>query len=323
MARKFHIIARMLCLIDTTLNTWRIVALLNRGHNLTELCKITNCKSYSKLSLTINKLLFSGVISKHVVVPIESIGQIVSIAILEKHQKANKLCLKRLPSLISHYYAFTGSATEIYYVLADCPQIEEILDSSACRLEICERVRSTLVPLEFPDRVEMRLSLLRDLIKAGGRALDSVDVDLLLDIFRLFNPPIEPINRNKNLISLLEQRLGVKGVRYHYYKHVRNYTISHYTIKNGGDFILLLTYTPTFRELEDLLNALIKSQLISGVWQVFCLTVEPVTALVHSWGQLDKLVDPEYAHEYIKNAHYTVYPVIGVSYGAPRSTPGD
>ncbi|MEM4488232.1 MAG: hypothetical protein QXK88_05490 [Desulfurococcaceae archaeon] len=299
---------------------WKIAALLNRGYNLAEVCKFLGMRSASKLSSTISRLIRTGVMSKHVVVPLEALKHPVSIAILEKYQKTNKPCFKRAPRTILQYYAFSGGSTEIYYLLENCALVEDLFDPAVCRLEICEQVVNTLTPLENPDEAKLRLVPIGNLLKHCAGTLDDLDQDLLLDVFRLFNPPIERVKNNKSLILLLEQRLGTKGARYHYYKHIKKCVVQHYALRGMGDFILLLVYSASAKELEDLLNTLVENELVNGVWQVTCLTNEPIIALIHSWGQVEKFVDPDYVHEYIKNTNYTVYPVIGVSHGFATSS---
>ncbi|MEM2025476.1 MAG: hypothetical protein QXW94_04215, partial [Desulfurococcaceae archaeon] len=176
-----------------------------------------------------------------------------------------------------------------------------------------------LTPLENPDEAKLRLVPIGNLLKHCAGTLDDLDQDIILDIFRLFNPPIERVNNNKSLILLLEQRLGIKGARYHYYKHAKKCMVQHYASRDMGDFVLLLVYSASAKELEDLLNTLLENELVNGVWQVTCLTNEPIIALIHAWSQVEKFVDPDYVHEYIKNTNYTVYPVIGVSHGFATS----
>lgn len=304
-------------MIDLQLNkelTWKIIALLNRGYKLTEICNEINCNNYTKLSRLINKLLKENILSKHYIPVLEALGKPISITILVKNQKTPSPCISRYVRSIISFYSYLGNPVEIYYLLDDCSIIEEEIDTSQCKLELCEPLIKTIIPLERMDSLKAELTPVTNLLKTGKNTyLDHADTNILLDIFRLYNPPMENTWKLSEIINMFRDKTGLKGIKYHYYSHIHGkYTIQHYTIKMNNDFSLILTYTPTMRELETLINTLLNNEFITGIWQISCMSTTPTITLIHAWSNMEKLVDPLNVHEYIKNTTYTVYPVHGV-----------
>lgn len=286
--------------------------MLNNGKKLAELYGES---AYTAYRLA-RSLLIKGVVSKHLIVPLEALPTKISIAILSKHQKTKDPCFKVTPPTITRYYSYAGNPVEIYYLLGDCSTVLDNVNASKCHLELCENLLETLVPLEKPDVQEITMFPL-ETPRGKFQKLDALDVSIALDVFRLNNPPFKNTWRVKELINTLEKRLGIKGVRYHYYEHIHK--LVHYTVKGDGSFVLLLVYSSTRRELEAVVNELLNKGFIAGTWQAHCISKVPLTALVYAWGYVNKFVEPGYVHESVSNTSYTLYPVIGVGGNAPRA----
>ena len=190
--------------------------------------------------------------------------------------------------------------------------IRDSLDSSICKLELCEEVVETLIPRERVDAYEVELVKADHSLKAD---LDDIDVNIVAELFRISNPPIENKISGKKTIMYLNDTLGIKNSKYHYYSHVYKYVTERYSIRNNADFTLILATTPGRKELETLLNNMIKAGFIAGSWQVVCLSKIPFTALIHAWSYFERFLDDRYEHPIVRNSSYTLYPVLGVKHG--------
>ncbi|MEM4570805.1 MAG: hypothetical protein QXE66_05815, partial [Desulfurococcaceae archaeon] len=62
-------------------SAWKIAAALNRGGKVTGLCEEMDCISVQTMYRLVHRLLVNGVLSKHVVVPLEALPVKVSTAI--------------------------------------------------------------------------------------------------------------------------------------------------------------------------------------------------------------------------------------------------
>lgn len=300
-------------------NAWKIAAALNKGKKVTELCEEINCINIQAAYRLVHKLLANGILSKHIVVPLEALPVKVSTAILTRQQKTAKPCVKKPLHLIVQYYSYTGNPVEIYYVLEDCAVIEDYVDPFACKLEFCERVVETIIPVEGREEHTLELIPYLSLLNAWNKRLDQFDIAIALDVFRLSNPPFTYSWRTKDLVEIVKKRLGIRNVRYHYYEHLRKMLLLRYSVRNGGSFLVLLIHAPTPQELKHILNTLIKTRFIEGIWQVHYFSKTPLIALIYAWGHVDKFVEPEYVHESVDNTSYTTYPVFGVYHGMSKA----
>lgn len=300
-------------------NAWRIAAALNKGKKVTELCEEVDCTSVQAMYRLVHKLLIDGVLSKHMVVPLETLPVKVSAAILTRQQKTAKPCIKKSLHSVIQYYSYAGNPVEIYYMLEDCATVEDCIDPFACRLEFCERVVETIVPAEGREDHVLELVPHPSSSNTRNKELDQFDIAIALDIFRLSNPPFKYLWKTKDLVEIVEKRLGIRNVRYHYYEHLRKILSPRYSVRNGGSFLVLLIHAPASQELKRVLNTLVKTRFIEGVWQVHYFSKAPLIALIHAWGHIDKFVEPEYVHESVDNTSYTTYPVLGVYHGTPKT----
>lgn len=300
-------------------NVWKIAAALNEGKKVTELCEEINCMNIQAVYRLVHKLLVNGILSKHIVVPLEALPVKVSAAILTKQQKTAKPCIKKPLHLIVQYYSYTGNPVEIYYALEDCAVIEDYVDPVTCRLEFCEYVIETAIPREGHEEHLVELVPYFSLSNTWSKKLDQSDIAIALDVFRLSNPPFTYSWKTKDLMEIVEKRLGIRSVRYHYYEHLRKMLLLRYSVRNGGSFMVLLIHTSALQELKSVLNALIKTKFIEGIWQVHYFSRVPLIALAYAWGHVDKFVEPEYVHESVDNTSYTTYPVLGVYHGMPKA----
>lgn len=300
-------------------SAWKIVTALNRGKKVAELCEEVNCMNIQALYRLVHRLLANGILSKHVVVPLEALPVKASTAVLTRQQKTTKPCIKKPLHSIVQYYSYTGNPVEIYYALEDCTVIEDYVDPFTCKLEFCERVVETVIPTEEREEHALELVPHLSLVNAQNKKLDQFDVAIALDVFRLSNPPFAYSWKTKDLVEIVGKRLGMRNVRYHYYEHLRKMLLLRYSVRNGGSFLILLIHAPAPRELKRVLNALIKTKFIEGIWQVHYFSKAPIIALAYAWGHIDKFVEPEYVHESVDNTSYTTYPVLGVYHGMPKA----
>ncbi|MEM1528632.1 MAG: hypothetical protein QXQ51_00370 [Desulfurococcaceae archaeon] len=300
-------------------SAWKIAAALNRGGKVTGLCEEMDCISVQTMYRLVHRLLVNGVLSKHVVVPLEALPVKVSTAILARQQKTAKPCLKKPLHLVVQYYSYAGNPVEIYYALEDCTVIEDGVDPFTCRLEFCERVVETVIPVEGREDHVLELVPYSSPQSISNRRLDEFDVAIALDIFRLSNPPFKYSWKTKDLVEVVEKRLGIRNVRYHYYEHLHKMLLLRYTTRNGGSFLVMLIHAPTPQELKRVLNILIETKFIEGIWQIHYFSKAPLIALIYAWGHVDKFVEPEYVHEGVDNTSYTTYPILGVYHGMPKA----
>lgn len=297
-------------------SAWRIAATLNRDSRISNLCANVQCNNFQSVYRRVHKFLSEGVLSKHLIVPLELLPGPVSTAILTKHQKIRQPCITKAPRPIITYYSYIGSPVEVHYVFEECSSVEDYINTSACKLEFCGRLHETAVPLESLEGLKLVLSSTKPPTNSKV-FVDAVDADIAIDIFRLSNPPFKNSWKTRDLLEALRQRLGVKNVKYHYYAHLYKALSLHYAVRNHGDFLIILANAPTPRELERILIALLENGFIAGIWQVHYYSKTPLTALVYSWGYINKFIEPEYVHESITGVSYVVFPVIGVYHGAP------
>ncbi len=302
----------MVILNSSVLNPWKIVALLNTYKKLSIICDHVNCENEQKLSRIIRRYFRKRIISEHLVLPLEIIQLPCSVAIINKFQKTKTSCLKKPPRVISKYISFTGVPVEINYLIEDCNFIEENLDTSICELELCEPIVKTLIPLEKIDSYEVELI---DTNYSLEKKFDSIDINMILELFRLSSPPVDGELDSNEIIEYLNKKLGVKNSKYHYYSHVYKYVIKHYSVRNNADYLLILISSPGRKELEHTINNLLKAELITGIWQIHSFSKIPVIALIHAWGYFERFLDDRYEHGIVRNTYYTLYPVLGVKHG--------
>lgn len=235
-----------------------------------------------------------------------------STVIVNKLQKTKTPCLKAHPRIISKYVSFAGFPVEIYYLLEKCEFVEENLDTSICGLELCEPIVETLIPIEKINNIEVELIKVNYSLEPR---LDSIDVNIFFELFRLSNPPLGNEFNSSEIIEYLDSKLGIRNSKYHYYNHVHKYVIKHYSVRNNADYVLVLITAPSAKEVENAINNMLKAELIAGVWQIHSFSRVPATALVHAWGYFERFLDDRYEHSVVKNASYTLYPVLGVKHG--------
>lgn len=302
----------MVILNSSVLNPWKIVALLNTYKKLSTICNHVNCENEQKLSRIIRRYFRKRIISEHLVPPLEIMQLPCSIAIISKFQKTKASCLKIPPRVISKYISFTGVPVEINYLIEDCDFVEENLDTSICELELCEPIIETLIPLEKIDSCEIELNSIN---YSSEKKFDSIDINIVLELFRLSNPPVDSELNSSKIIEYLDKKLGVKNSKYHYYNHVHKYVIKHYSVRNNADYVLILITAPSKKDLEYTINNLLKAELITGIWQIHSFSKIPVIALIHAWGYFERFLDDRYEHAIIRNTSYIMYPVLGVKHG--------
>jgi hypothetical protein len=288
-----------------------IVSLLNTYKKLGTICNNMKCENKQRIARIIRKYISKGVIAKHFIFPLELMPVPCSIAIVSKHQKTRTQCFKKPPRVISKYASYAGAPVEVYYLLEDHEFIENNVDTTTCRLEVCEEIVETIIPREKIDVYEIELTSTNYSSKVN---LDSIDINIVSELFRISNPPLER-SPNIKIVEILNSALGLKSSKYHYYNHVYKYVLEHYSFKNNAEYLFILVTTPSGKELENLLNAMIKAGLLTGVWQIHCLSKIPITALIHAWGYFERFLDEKYEHSIIKNTSYTIYPVLGVKHG--------
>lgn len=291
-----------------------VLSLLNKGRSLSEICKEISCSNYYRLSRLIQRLLRREIVSKHYVFPLEILPEKIRLIAVSKNQKTVKPCFNKPIKTIVRYYSYTGRPVELYYSMDDCYLVENNVNPTICRVEICETIYETLLPIE---NIEDSRYVFTPLSESDqGVVRDSFDVNILLDVFRLSNPPYPGLHRVTTFTSLIAKRLGLSSIKYHYYSHIHNFIRSYYAMRNQGDFLLIHIQSPSLREAEDCLVEMNKTGLISGPWLVLSTGAIPVNVFIHTWGFIDRFLDPRSSsHGFVENTSYFVYPIIGVDHG--------
>jgi len=288
----------------------RLVLELDKWKSISEVSKHLGYNT-SKLSRVLNRLIEKGEISKYFVVPLEALSPKPSILLISKTQKTNLPCFKKSLKTITSYYSFTSVPFYIIYFLGDCSLVEENVVFPLCKYSVCMSIRETLIPLVNPETYTIELtSALSDKIEK----LDENDVILLVELFRLFNPPSRSIRRNSEVIKYLESKIGVKNLRSRFYNKLYKYLTLRYAYRKDSDYLLIHITTPSTRELVEVLNMFLQMEIATSYLHVDVLSDIPLEVIVHAWGFYDKVIDENTSHQYVKNASYAIYPVIGVSY---------
>jgi hypothetical protein len=289
---------------------WKLAALLNRLNSVQKASKELGW-STAKTSRLIRSLIKKGVLSRHMIIPLELFDRGVNAIIVEKNQKTGVSCFKKpLDTLIS-YYSFTKSPVYVFYSRDTCSTIEESIDYSLCKLLLCETVKDTLTPLEDPEtpRVVFIRHKFSQPIEIPANAKF-----LLLELLRTQHLPEASRAHVKELLAKIAGRTGMKSVKHYYYTYLRKYLIQHYSTRFSGDHLLIHATALCEEGFVALLNSLLQSKLISGYIQLHLLSRVPLEAIIHAWGFYERFIDDSNTHPYIKKTSYYIYPVYGVAW---------
>lgn len=286
---------------------------LNKFGKLSQVCKYTNCEDYQRLARLVHKYLERGMMSRHLVVPFEILPTPCSVAILYKHQLVKDSCFVKKPRFITRFITHAGIPVEIDYVADECEFIEEHIDSSICSIELCNQVVKTLVPRYTTKSNQIEFKEFNQDYKSN-LIIDQIDIVAMFEIFRLYNPPSPQVRNSRDIIEYINNRTGIRNIRYHYYSHVHKLLLENYVIRNNGDHVIIATWTPSIDHLKKVLENLLNTGIFTGYWQVHLLSTSPVLSIAHGWGFYEKILEQKISHPRIDGSTYILYHILGVSY---------
>ncbi|MEM4717379.1 MAG: hypothetical protein QXE81_01290 [Desulfurococcaceae archaeon] len=286
---------------------------LNRFGKLSQVCKFTNCEDYQKLSRLVRGYLNKGIISKHIVIPLEILPIPCSVAILYKHQLVKESCFDKKPRVITRFLTHVGKPVEIDYIAGECEFVEEHVNFSTCGIELCDQITKTLVPRYSNKSNQIEFEEFNKYHKPA-LDIDQIDITAIFEIFRLYNPPLLQVRNSGDIIEYINNKIGVRNIRYHYYSHMRRFLLENYVIRNNGDYMILATWTPSIDHLKKILENLLDAGLFTGYWQIHLLSTNPALSIVHGWGYYEKIIEQRSGHPRVDSSAYTLYHILGVSY---------
>jgi hypothetical protein len=289
---------------------WKLVALLNRLNSVQKASRELGW-STAKTSRFIRSLVEKGVLSRHIIVPLELFSRGVNVIIAEKNQKTGVSCFKKPLDMLISYYSFTKSPVYVFYSRDACSTVEESIDYSLCKLLLCEAVKGTLIPLEDPET--LRVALTRREFSRPIEIPANAEF-LLLELFRVQHLPEASRVYIKELLAEIASRTGMKSVKHYYYMYLHKYLIQRYSTRFGGDHLLIHVTASCEESFATLLNSLLQSKLVSGYIQLHLLSKAPLEAIIHAWGFYERFIDDFTTHPYIRKTSYYVYPVYGVTW---------
>ena len=181
------------------------------------------------------------------------------------------------------------------------------IDYTKCRIHY-DYVKETIIPIE--DFVDEKIYILNGIRSSNFNVTVDVYDDYIARLFFILtNPPIKYYGLMKLVKRMTINTFALDVFKNHYYSHVREKIVFKRYLyrKKPREYVILRIISTSFNLVEELLNEMFANQLIIGIDQIFVLSYQPVSLVIHCWVDPEKIWDDSIVLEEFSNTYYYIY----------------
>ncbi len=181
------------------------------------------------------------------------------------------------------------------------------IDYTKCRIHY-DYIKETIIPIE--DFIDKRIYVLNGIRSSNFNVTADVYDDYIARLFFILtNPPMKYYGLMKLVERITINTFALDVFKNHYYSHVREKIVFKRYLyrKKPREYAILRIISTSFTLVEELLNEMFANQLIIGIDQIFVLSYQPVSLVIHCWVDPEKIWDNSIVLEEFSNTYYYIY----------------